>query len=84
MKQMIYKNVSLKEMLEDLVKLKLEDDSATDNTYYWKNDDGQFVEIEQVDLLRDRFCTVDGDFNYYEYELENNRIYIKEEVEYSE
>lgn len=79
MKQIIYKNITLKEMLENEVKVILEDESAKSYTYYWKDDEGQFQEIQSIDLLYDRFETVNGDFNYYEYELNNSRIYIKEE-----
>ena len=81
MKQVIFKNITLKEMLENEVKVILEDNSAKDYTYYWKDDEGQFQEIQSIDLLYDRFETVNGDFNYYEYELKNSRIYIREEVD---
>ena len=36
------------------------------------------VEITEVDILRDRFKTIDDDFNYYEYELQDSHIYRKE------
>ena len=79
MKKIIYTNVSLKQMLDDFVKQTLQDDSASGNKYYWLNSDEQFVEIEEVDILTDRFRTEDGDFSYYDSELKNSRIYIKEE-----
>ena len=49
------------------------------NKYYWKYED-QYKEITEVDLLRDRFKTIDDDFNYYEFELENSNLY-REKVE---
>lgn len=81
MKQIIFKNITLREMLENEVKVISKDDSAKDYTYYWKDDEGQLQKISEIDILRDRFCTVNGDFNYFENELEYCRIYIKEELE---
>lgn len=65
------------ELLDDLINQK------SPKTYYykrqnWNTGKDEFIEITEVDLLRDRFKTVDDDFNYYEYELQNSHIYRKE------
>ena len=83
MSKIVYKNVTLREMLEDLVRVTLLGEYTIDG-YYWKDDEDKLQEICEVDLMRDRFCTEDGDFNYYDSELENSRIYrevIEEEEE---
>lgn len=65
-------NISLKEMLEELVKSILNQEQAP--TYYYKREDG-YIEITEVDLMYGRFRTIDGDFSEFEWELENSSIY---------
>ena len=65
--------VSLLNMFEQLI------ETISTNTepskYYWKNGEGEYHEIVEVDLLRGRFITDDQDFSEYEWELKESRIY---------
>ena len=81
MKKIIYENIALKEMLEDLVKWQLNEDNKYGGLFYYQNWDGNFLEITEVDLLRSRFKTENDDFSEYDWELKESHIYIKEEVE---
>lgn len=79
-----YKNVSLKEMFDILIKEILEETPKTFNPehyhrFYWKNGDGELHEITEVDLMYGRFRTEDGDFSQYEWEKKESRIYLKVE-----
>lgn len=71
------KKITLKEMLEELVKCILENKERP--TFYWKceyySDKPEFLEITQIDLLDSRFKTFNDDFSEYEWELENSKIY---------
>ena len=55
-KHTIYKNITLKEMLEDLVKWQLDEDNEYGGEFYYRNVYGDFIEITQVDLLCCSFC----------------------------
>lgn len=46
--------------------------------YYYKNGEGEFHEITELDLLRGRFSTDDGDFSEFEWELEDSHIYTRQ------
>lgn len=81
MKEITYKNITLKEMFEDLVKWQLGEDCKYNGYFYYHDGDGNFDEITQVDLLDSRFKTEDDDFSEYDWELEKSNIYVKEEVE---
>lgn len=75
------KRVTVKQMLEELTEALIT--QTEPKTYYWKRENYktgnlEMIEITEVDLLRDRFKTVDDDFNYYEYELKESNIYRKE------
>ncbi len=76
MQDIAFKNVSLKEMIEDLAK-SVTDENYIPKKYLWCNG-SSFVGITSVDLLRDRFQTKDDDFSCFEWELKNSKIYIKE------
>lgn len=69
--------VTLKEMLEELIKCILEKKERP--TFYWKceyySNKPEYLEITQVDLLDSRFKTCNDDFSEYEWELEESRIY---------
>lgn len=80
MKKTTYKNITLKEMLEDLVKWQLNEEYKY-GTFYYQDGDGNFEEITQIDLLDSRFRTENGDFSEYEWELKESNIYVREEVE---
>lgn len=79
MKQITYRNITLKEMLEDLVKWQL-DEGCQYDAFYYLNGDGNFKEITEVDMCDSRFKTEDGDFSEYDWELENSNIYVREEI----
>ena len=81
MKATLYTNITLKEMLEDLVKWVLGEDNEYGGAFYYRDGDGNYDEITQVDLLDSRFKTEDDDFSEYDWELENSNIYVKEEVD---
>lgn len=71
-----YKNISLKEMLETEVNSILTNyESGTVDYYYYNGE--TFSLITELDLLRGRFCTEDGDFSEFEWELEESHIYIR-------
>lgn len=46
--------------------------------YYYRNSEGEFHEITELDLLRGRFYTYDRDFSEFEWELEESHIYIRQ------
>lgn len=73
-----YKNISLEEMLNTEVNgiLTKYENGSTD--YYYRNGEGEFRGITELDLLRGRFCTEDGDFSEFEWELEESHIYIRQ------
>lgn len=81
MSRIIYRNITLKEMFEDLVKWQLSEDNEYGGEFYYQDGDGNFDEITQVDLMDSRFKTNDDDFSEYDWELEKSNIYVKEEVE---
>lgn len=81
MKEIIYENITLKEMLEDLVKWQLNEDNKYGGEFYYRNGEGGYFEIIEVDLMRSRFETEDDDFSEYDWELKESNIYVKEEVE---
>ena len=75
------KRVTVQQMLEELTEALVTQKES--KTYYWERENFntgnlEMVEITEVDLLRDRFKTIDDDFNYYEYELQDSHIYRKE------
>lgn len=70
------KHITLKEMLETEVKDILDNYKTGGHTYYYKNGEGQYHEIIELDLLRGRFITDDGDFSEFEWELEESHIYM--------
>lgn len=81
MKKITYKNITLKEMFEDLVKWQLNEDNKYGGEFYYRNGEGGYFEIIEVDLMRSRFETEDDDFSEYDWELKESNIYVREEVE---
>jgi len=73
-----YKNISLEEMLKAEVESILTKYKNGSTDYYYKNGEGELHEITEIDLLRGRFCTEDGDFSEFEWELEESHIYIRQ------
>lgn len=48
--------------------------------YYYKDGDGIYREIVQLDLLRGRFITDDGDFFEFDWEIKESHIYMEEHL----
>ena len=59
-------------MLEEIVQCILEQKEIKD--YYWKDGEGEFRRITEIDLL-DRIRTSNDDFTEFEWELEESRLY---------
>lgn len=81
MRATLYTNITLKEMLEDLVKWVLGEECKYGGEFYYQDGDGNFNKIIEVDLMCSRFKTEDNDFSEYDWELEESNIYVKEEKE---
>lgn len=73
-----YKKVSLEEMLSREVNDILDSYKNGGTVWYWRNGEGDFLEIIEIDLLRGRFVTEDGDFSEFEWELKESNIYVKQ------
>lgn len=73
----MYKNISLEEMLKTEVDGILTNYKNGSIDYYYKNGEDEFHEITELDLLRGRFYTDDGDFSEFEWELKESHIYIR-------
>ena len=71
------KKITLKEMLETEVNDILTNYSSGGHTYFYKNGEGEYHEIVELDLFRGRFITDDGDFSEFEWELEESHIYME-------
>lgn len=72
------KNITLKTMFKMEIHDILHNYPSGGRTYYYKNGEGEYHEIIELDLLRGRFVTDDGDFSEFKWELENSNIYIDE------
>ena len=72
------KNITLKTMFEIVIYDILYNYPSGGHRYYYKNGEGEYRKIVELDLLRGRFITDDGDFSEFEWELENSNIYIDE------
>ena len=70
--------ITLKEMLETEVNDILTNYSSGGHTYFYKNGEGEYHEIVELDLFRGRFITDDGDFSEFEWELEESHIYMEQ------
>ena len=73
------KHITLRKMLETEVKDILDNYKSGCHSYYYKNGEGQYHEIVELDLLRGRFITDDGDFSEFKWELEESHIYMKKD-----
>lgn len=74
-KEINLKQVSLVDMFHTLVYEIATNYKFATHKFYWF-DDEEFHEIVEVDLMRGRFITDNGDFSEYEWELNENRIYM--------
>lgn len=70
------KNITFEEMLNMEVQDLLNDYPSGGHTYYYKNGYGEYHEIVELDLLRGRFITDDGDFSEFSWEIKESNIYI--------
>lgn len=81
MRATLYTNITLKEMLEDLVKWVLGKECKYGGEFYYRNGEGDYFEITEVDLMRSRFKTEYNDFSEYNWELKESNIYVREEIQ---
>lgn len=72
------KHITLKEMLETEVYDILNNYPTGGRKYFYKNGEGEYHEIIELDLLRGIFITDDGDFSEFEWELEESHIYMED------
>lgn len=72
------KHITLKEMLETEVYDILNGCPTGGHKYFYKNGEGEYHEIIELDLLSGRFITADGDFSEFEWELEESHIYMED------
>lgn len=71
------KHITLKEMLETEVSDILNNYQSDSHTYLYKNGEGEYHKIIELDLLKGRFVTDDGDFSEFAWELEESNIYME-------
>lgn len=76
-KNIEYEHISFETMLMDFVNLYINNVPPLEYDYFWKNGEDELHEIVEFDLMRGRFCTEDGDFSEFDWEIENSRIYRK-------
>lgn len=81
MRATLYTNITLKEMLEDLVKWVLGEECKYGGEFYYRDGEGNYLEIIEVNLLNGRFYTEDNDFSEYDWELKESNIYVREEIQ---
>lgn len=72
------KHITFKEMLETEVTDLLASYPDGGKTYFWEDGEGCYHEIIELDLLRGRFITDNGDFSEFEWEIKDSRIYVEE------
>jgi hypothetical protein len=72
------KNITLKEMFDILVDCIMNRKDIPALYYKTEYEEGkpEFLQIEEVDLMRGRFITINNDFSEYEWEKEKSNIYI--------
>lgn len=73
------KNITFEAMLNMEIQDLLNGYPSGGRTYYYRNGEGEYHEIIELDLLRGRFITDDGDFSEFDWELEESHVYIEEE-----
>lgn len=72
------KRITLEEMLKMEVDDILHGYPDGGKLYYYKNDEGEYHQIIDLDLFSGRFRTDDGDFSEFEWELEESHIYMED------
>ena len=75
------KNISLKEMLEEIIECILNKKNI--KNYFYKTEyepnKPEYFLITEVDLMRGRYKTLNDDFSEFEWEIEKSNIYVLEE-----
>ena len=78
---MRFKNIELKEMFDICIDCILNNKEFPTFYYETEYELGKFnyQEKTEVDVLREKFITVENDLSEYEWEIENSHIFLKEE-----
>lgn len=72
------KHITFEEMVMTELRGIMEDFASGYCNYYYKDGEGVFHEIVELDLLRGRFITDNGDFSEFSWEIEESHIYMEE------
>lgn len=72
------KPITFEEMVTTELRGIMEDFASGYCDYYYKDGDGVLHEIVELDLLRGRFITDNGDFSEFSWEIEESHIYMEE------
>ena len=70
-------HITFEEMVKLELQLILDGFKSGHCDYYYKDSDGKYHEIVELDLFRGRFVTNDGDFRYFDWEIEESHIYME-------
>lgn len=73
MKHIHYENITLDEMLTEMVNCIRE--GIGFDKYYWYHEDKGFLEITECDLFYGRIIMEDGDFSEFDWEIKESNIY---------
>ena len=71
------KNITFKEMLDMEIADIFANYPDGGKMYFYKDGDGHYHEIVELDLLRGRFITDNGDFSEFEWEINKSNIYME-------
>lgn len=74
------KHITLEEMINTELQGILSGYKSGYCDYYYKDGESKYHEIIQLDLLRGRFVTDNGDFSEFEWEIEESHIYMEEHL----
>ncbi|MGN0318685.1 MAG: hypothetical protein ACI4E1_12215 [Lachnospira sp.] len=74
------KHITLEEMINNELQGILSGYMSGYCDYYYKNGEGEYHEIVELDLLRGRFVTDDGDFSEFDWEIKESYIYMVEHL----
>lgn len=66
-------NISLDDMISEM--LDCIRNGTCYYTYYWYHEDKGYIEIVECDLLSGKIVMTDGDFSYFDWEMEESNIY---------
>ena len=74
------KHITFEEMINTELQYILNGYKSGYCDYYYKDGDGGYHEIVELDLLRGRFVTDDGDFSEFDWEIKESHIYMEEHL----